>query len=773
MLESKGASTPAAASSSAQTRGRVDKPGRRTTTSRATGAPGDATGENFVPPRPAKRTIPRTRLVGLLRDEIEHRAVLVQAPAGYGKTTMLAQWADRDGRPFAWVSAGRCGNDPARLAELLFGALEHLRRTQAKGSRRAKLSGSPGLEDLAAAADKLSAHGEAVVVVDDVHRLQSDRSLQLLGSFVREAPQALRIALAARGEPALGLTRMRAAGELLSLDSTDLCMDLYESQELLRGLGVELGEEETMQLLQQSEGWPAGIHLTGEALHASRAGVGGGAVEETNHAVAQYVREEMLQTLSPDARAMLVRTAILDQLSGPVCDAVAEQSGSGRTLQQLVAAGLMLVPLDSARSWFRCHTMLRDVLRADLDASEPSGIRPMHARASSWFQGMGDMDAALEHAFAAHDTDGAATLLWAHAAQYLYGRDDLVQGWLSGLTPEEIGGCPGLALAAAHSHLALGDAASARHWERVAAESMAPDNAAGLSPMAAAGQLVELATTSYGTAECAAAAERLALDPQNAGAVRPLALLLQGVALLLQGDREAAAAPLSEAADACAGTTPWIEAIALTELALDAVEDGTWERAGDCVDEALATLRAHGLDEQAPAALTHAAAALVMSATGAADGAKRELVVASRQLERLGRHAAWYELQARVALARAYTRLADVGRARSLLAQASRLARGPHAVPLFVTWLDNAWGEIDDVGAAALNGPGSLTMAELRVLRFLPSHLSFREIGERLHVSPNTVKSQAHATYAKLGAASRTEAVAHAAALGLVDAPIV
>jgi LuxR family maltose regulon positive regulatory protein len=162
-----------------------------------------------------------------------------------------------------------------------------------------------------------------------------------------------------------------------------------------------------------------------------------------------------------------------------------------------------------------------------------------------------------------------------------------------------------------------------------------------------------------------------------------------------------------------------------------------------------------------------------MACSGSADDAKAEVVLASRRLDRLGRHVAWYEVQARVALARACTRLADVGTARSLLAQASRLARGPHSVPLFVTWLDEAWGEIDDAGAAALNGPGSLTMAELRVLRFLPSHLSFREIGERLNVSPNTIKSQAHATYAKLGAGSRGEAVAHAAALGLIDAQII
>jgi LuxR family maltose regulon positive regulatory protein len=699
--------------------------------------------------------------------------ILLLAPAGYGKSRTLAQWAQRDRRQFAWLDAGRSGNDPACLARMLGGALERLAGMSSPGARRRQSPpGTPMLAALVALADKVSAQGPAVLVLDDVHRLASRRALELLAGFIGETSQSLRVALASRSEPVIGLGRLRAAGDLQSLDPFDLSMNAGEAQALLRAMGIELDEEEMLQVLQRSEGWPAGIRLMAEALSAQHEGRGVAPLGITHHGVAQYIREEVLQPLAPDARALLVRTSILDHLSGSLCDAVAGTRGSGETLRQLAAGGSMLVPLDPARSWFRCHTMLREVLRAELEGSDASDIRLLHKRASSWFQHAGDIDMTLEHAFAARDTEAAATLLWDHASRYLYGSDTLVLAWLSQVTPEEIGACPGLAIAAAHSYLAVGDAGSARHWARVGAESLTGRPGARLDTLASSAKLIELATGSCASAEADAAA-RLLADSPAALPLRPLALLVEGVALTLRGKRHAARAPLLGAVEASSHAMPWVAVLALTELALGDVAEGAWERASVSVEDSLSRLRSNGLDMLPPAALTHSVAALVMSHGGIADGAKQEMLSAARQLERLmGKHTTWYEVQARVVLARACTRLADVGRARSLLAQASRRARGANSVPLFASWLDDAWGEVDDVAAASLNGPGSLTMAELRVLRFLPSHLSFREIGERLHVSPNTVKSQAHAIYAKLGASSRSEAVAHGAALGLVDAMI-
>ncbi len=207
--------------------------------------------------------------------------------------------------------------------------------------------------------------------------------------------------------------------------------------------------------------------------------------------------------------------------------------------------------------------------------------------------------------------------------------------------------------------------------------------------------------------------------------------------------------------------------------ALADTADGEWELAADRLVRAREVLAEHDLEHDPTFAIVYAAGALVASEQGRGDDAKRDLATAGRLLGELGHYMGWYEVQVRTVMARAFVRLADVSRARALLAEASRWARRTNRVESLVAALDTAWGEVDDVCAAAADGPGLLTIAELRILRFLPTHLSFREIGERLHVSGNTVKTQAHAVYTKLGAGSRSEAVAKAASIGLIDVTIV
>ena len=204
-----------------------------------------------------------------------------------------------------------------------------------------------------------------------------------------------------------------------------------------------------------------------------------------------------------------------------------------------------------------------------------------------------------------------------------------------------------------------------------------------------------------------------------------------------------------------------------------AAEEQDWERGADLATVARERLEAGAAADQSGAALVFAVSAWICAHEGLAFEAKGNLRRAAQLLEALAEYMPWYEVEARVAMARASIRLADVTLARTLLAQASRAARRIPDAAILRGWLDEAWSEIDDLGVSALNGACSLTMAELRILRFLPTHLSFREIGARLHVSTNTVKSQAHAIYAKLHVASRSEAVAQASALGLIEVDVV
>jgi len=263
------------------------------------------------------------------------------------------------------------------------------------------------------------------------------------------------------------------------------------------------------------------------------------------------------------------------------------------------------------------------------------------------------------------------------------------------------------------------------------------------------------------------AARAYELEPEHSP-WRTMCCLYRGVASHLAGDMVDARALLREGVQRSAAQAPAVEVSCLAQLAILALGEDDWVAAEDSCARASALIERRGLEDCSTSALPIAVAALVCAHAGRGDEAKELLGDATRLLERLGDFVPWYDLQSRVMLARTAARLTDIPRARALLAEASRAGRRMPDAPAFKRWLDETWAELDSRAAVALEGSSSLTLAELRILRFLPTHLSFREIGERLHVSTNTVKSQAHAVYRKLDARSRSEAVAHAARLGLV-----
>jgi LuxR family transcriptional regulator, maltose regulon positive regulatory protein len=732
-----------------------------------------------APPMLARGHIARPHLVARLQGQRAVASTIVlTAPAGYGKSGLLCEWAAGEDRPFAWIELSRADDEPDRLAARIAGALGLLHGRR-KGSARVTAPAADGAQagaDLSRAFELLARRGEdAVLVLDDVHELRSSQTREMLAELAHGLPEQLTLALSSRNETSLRLGRLRAAHRLLHLGPADLAMTAYEGHRILEQAGIEHDEQTLERLVDRTEGWPAGIYLAGLSLSArTDAGERDAQPAGDDHLVAEYLREEVIAPLDAESRALLTRTALLDELSGELCDAVLDCGGTGLMLRRIAAETLLLIPQDAGRSWYRCHTLLRDVLRSELELGEPSEIPRLHRRASEWFASRGMLELAVEHAVAARDAERTGRLLWDAGSRFLYGGGQHPQGWLAAFTEEDLAGSAELSLASAHASFALGELPRARRCACLAADALDPAvNGAQRSSLRAGALLIEAAAGSGGIEQVASSAQAAEGLLGDASFLRPVSSLLRGIAAHLLGERERAAELLGEALDACARTMPWVESLSLTQLALIDIEDGDWEQAADRTTQALGRLQDEGLDSRPTAALTFAVSALVMAHRGLADEAKQELTAAARLLDALGEYMPWYEVETRIAMARASTRLADVARARTLLSQASRWARRPRPVPCFVSWLDAAWGEIDDVSAAALNGPGSLTMAELRVLRFLPTHLSFREIGERLHVSGNTVKSQAHAVYAKLAAGSRTEAVAHAAALGLIDPPVV
>jgi LuxR family maltose regulon positive regulatory protein len=557
----------------------------------------------------------------------------------------------------------------------------------------------------------------------------------------------------------------------VELGPRDLVMTRAEAGLLLSGLGLHSDDVDV--LVRRTEGWPTGLYLAALSVQeqpdrkralARFAG--------DDRLVADYLRDELLADLPSDRLSFLTRTSVLGDLSGALCDAVLAQPGSGGTLRELARSNLMLVPLDRADDRYRYHGMFAEMLQAELRRIEPEYEGEVHRRASSWHAGRGEVEPAIRHAIAAGDEESAADLIWGVAPSYVTnGRNAIVRRWLDRFTPDQVAHHPALALTAATAELATGDRGMAEHWAAAAERGMGPAaRRESADPRTAVTAVIRALVGRDGL-------DRMREDAADASKRLPdgtpwaaLCSLLQGAALHLTGDRERGRAHLEEGARRGAVAAPSIQVLCLAQLGILALEEQDGDTAELCISRARRQVDRVGLSDYPVAALVFATSALGRAHRGRVDEAQRDMRHGLRLLAGLGDFAPWYEAEARVMLARAALRLSDVVGARTLLAEASRLARRAPDAVVIKEWLDESWAQADSFSAAAILGPSSLTTAELRVLRLLPTHLSFREIAGRLHVSANTIKTQAHAVYRKLDASSRTEAVSNARQVGLVDA---
>ncbi len=747
------------------------------------GAAADVVAVDFGPRRrPLLFTegyVRRARLVRPLLEDSDASLVLIAAPPGYGKTSLLCEWDASDTRPFAWVTLTEEDDDPARLLGSIARAVDALKPTDRRViAAHPAARGEPAATQVARLLRTIGgAAGGMVLVLDDVQLLRSPESLALLASLAAAMPRGTKLALSSRTLPAISLGRLRAQRAVLGLGARELAMTIEESGRLLVAAGLDLDAAGIEQLVARTEGWPAGLYLAALSLRGqSDAAAGVERFAGADRLIADYIGEELLAGLSPASLTFLMRVSILENLSAELCDDLLEETGSGEILRALAAGNLLVAPLDASHSRYRAHPLLRDVLAAELARVEPARIADLHRRAARWFGERGDMDRALSHAVAAGETRYAGELLWTEVPScVMRGCNATMQRWLGMFTETQIASSAHLAVAAAHSRLVMGDLPAAEHWANTASAARPPEpHADGPDSLSAAIAIIHAAAARHGVARAGEEAARAYELVDGASPWRAICCLLGGVSDHLAGEHVRARQTLREGAIRGAVGAPYVETLCLSQLALMAAEEEDWDEAFDLAARASARLARGGLEQEPTSALVFAASAWISAKQGLADRAKRDLGRSTQLLALLDDFIPWYEVETRVLQARAAIRLADVTHARALLAQASRLTRrAPDAVPIFRMWLDRGWDEIDAYGAAALSGPSSLTMAELRILRFLPTHLSFREIGCRLHVSTNTVKSQAHAVYRKLDVESRSGAVERASTLGLIDACVI
>lgn len=696
---------------------------------------------------------------------------MLSAPAGYSKTTTLEEWSAVDDRPFAWVGASGRYDDPAVL---LFAIVDALDEIEAVDPEVLAPLATPNPEIGAAVLPRLARSIRRrkrpfVLVIDDLHVLASPETLAVVTSIIDSVPTGSQVAAASRAEPKLPIGRMRAKRQLVELGAAELAMTREESGELLASLGVALNDPQLELIYERTEGWPVALYLAGFALsEQSDVAAAVRSFAGDDRIVVDYLRDEFLSLNDPGTVDFLVRTSILDKLSGRVCDALLEGGGSAEILEELARSNSLVIALDRHGDEYRYHHLFAEMLQSELRRQEPDAEAELHSRASHWYADNSDLDRAIEHAIAADEVEWAGELIW-QAFPEVSGRGRIatLEAWLDRLGEERVASSPRLALTSAHLHLNLGEGARAAHWTRVAATGAA-SSPAGLDPIEAAVHLLNAILGANGVVQIGKDASRASELHRPDVPWQAPCFLFRGVASHLAGHPERARPLLREAAQRGAVVSPIVQTLALSQLALLTIEDGDPETAQRLVTQAEDQVSRCGLTGYGSMALVHAVSALSSAQSGRMERAEREAREAERLLGRVDMPP-WYEAEARIALAGACVRLDSPHRGRSHLDEARGFLEMTPDAPILAAWLRETDAALRTASASGAGRDWLLTTAELRTLQYLPSHLSFREIGERIHVSPNTVKTQARAVYRKLDVSSRAEAVERAREAGLLD----
>src|SRR5215469_3875031 len=402
-------------------------------------------------PRPQPGFVPRPRLVNALGEGLTRGRVLVCAPAGFGKTAMLADWARGAGRPVAWLGLDAGDSDPAVFWRYAVAALDRAR------PGLAGRVGPPSADGLATVLiNELTADpgpDEVLLVLDDYHLVDSGPVHESVAFLLENLPPGLRVVVSGRADPPLPLARLRARGQLAELRAADLRFTPEEAAALLgEAAGPGLPGTAVAALAARTEGWAAGLQLAGLSLRGQADPAGFAAAFSGSHRfVLDYLADEVLERQDGQMRAFLLETSVLERLSGELCDAVTGGPGGQAMLEGIERAGLFVVPLDEVRGWWRYHHLFADLLRARLQAEQPTRVQGLHRAAAAWCEDRDLADDAVLHALAAGDAAWAARLVERNVEDLL-GRSEgaTLRRWLSALPAESVRDRPRLCLAQAY-----------------------------------------------------------------------------------------------------------------------------------------------------------------------------------------------------------------------------------------------------------------------------------------------------------------------------------
>jgi len=702
--------------------------------------------------------------------------VSVVAPAGYGKTTLLSQWAERNGQAFAWVSVDDGDNDPKVLLTYVAEALDAVEPIDRRvfDALASPASSVPGSVVPRLGSAFSSMRSPVALVLDDVHALHNSECRAALSVLADHVPAGSRLALAGRAEPPLRVARLRAEGRILEIGPGDLSLTCEEAASLLRDAEVMLGEDEVAGLHLRTEGWPAGLYLA--ALYLREGGTLAGAAVSfggDDRLVSEYMESEFLSRISRRQRVFLTRTAVLERMSGPLCEAVLELPGSAVTLAELARSNMLLVPLDRRGEWYRYHHLFRDMLLAELHRLEPGLIPVLRRRAAGWCVRNGRPEEALEYSMAAGDIAVVAGLVEKLVVPaHRKGRVPTVNRWLRWL--EDRGGIQGHPMAAVLAALfcaLTGRPVEAERWAGVVDRWQHGDPAGPGDPSTEAWAAV------MRTFLCRHGVEQMRADADEAvrrfaaeSFVTPAPAFLQGIARVLCGDRDGGDESLEDGVSVGEEVGAHEDvALALCERSLIAIARGDWGQTETLAGQAADVLRRAGIEESYATPLVCAVRARVAVRRGDVPAARRELVRAQRLRHLLTYALPYFAVQARIELARVHFAVADLAGAKTLMREVDELLRHRPGLGNLAGQARALRARLAEDRSPSAPGASALTAAELRLLPLLSTHLSFPEIAGELFLSRNTVKSQAISIYRKLGAASRSQAVTRSRELGLLE----
>ncbi|MGI9666379.1 MAG: LuxR C-terminal-related transcriptional regulator [Acidimicrobiia bacterium] len=713
----------------------------------------------------------RAAVVDRLADQSDRRVTVVQAPAGFGKSTALMGWATSDSlRRFGWLTLEDSENDPALLWRYIVFTLRALAPGLADRAWALLHSAQPDLNTVIAHVlnSLLDIPGRLVLVLDDYHVLTEAECHRSVQYFIDHAPLSMQVALGTRSSPPLSLSRLEARGLTLTIGPEALRFTPDEAREVLEKIGDRSGPKHATQVYERTEGWPVGVYL---AAIARDEVLTSGTADQGDRSIRIFLMEQMIEQLSEHDRTLLTAWSVLPHLNGGLCDYVSERIDSASTLERLSHSNLLLMPLDAPGGWYRLHDLLAEALRIDFNRLPAADSRHVHRRAMEWWIDAGDIAQAIHHALEAGEYESASEVITMNWLEYLTtGWIETLRAWIERIPDNDLLAYPPVLVAAAWIASFSGDAHATRQFAS-AARGASFDGAMvdGSASYESAVAIMDAGLALNGLTQAKTDAElAYHLEPADS-AVRPLAASILGASRFGLGELGAARTALIEAAGVPAGVDG-IAVYAKGQLALLEMTAGNWDKGAQLAADACEQSDSLRLNRLLPSCGAQVARAASTAHNGDLGLARQQLGSMAGVFGTLSDAAPYDAFQAHVVVAETHAKLGDYRAARIHAQTAATHLRAIGDGGIFedrLTALESLLAQAAE-GLATNDPPEPLTNRELEILERLPSGLSLRDIGDELFISRNTAKTHVASIYRKLDVTGRTAAVTRAQQLDLI-----